>query len=291
MNQYDVLQPFLLEHAAVRGGLVALDATWRAVLENWDYPRPVRNLLGETMAAAALLSATLKYSGSMIMQMQGEGPIPLLVVECTSELALRGLAHWRDNLREGTLCELVGPGRFVITLDPREGCHTYQGIVDLAGESVAAALEHYMLHSEQLDTRLWLAAGEKRAVGMLLQQLPGTPSSDRASWHRAVTLGATLTRDELLAYSPRQLLRRLFYEQDVRVFDTRPVCFRCSCSRERVEAMLRMLGRDEVRSIVTERGVLEVHCEFCNRRYAFDAVDAEQLFATTVITAPDATWH
>jgi molecular chaperone Hsp33 len=293
MNQHDVLQPFLFEHAAVRGGLVTLDATWRAVLENRDYPPPVRDLLGETMAAAALLSATLKYSGSMIMQMQGDGPIPLLVVECTSELVLRGLAHWKDSLREGPLSELVGPGRFAITLDPREGRRTYQGIVDLAGESVAAVLEHYMLRSEQLDTRLWLAAGEERAVGMLLQHLPGTPSSDHDLWNRAVTLGATLTRSELLllACTPRELLRRLFHEEDVRVFDTRPVCFGCSCSRERVEAMLRMLGRDEVRSIVAERGAVEVHCEFCNRRYGFDAVDAEQLFAAAVMTAPGATRH
>ncbi len=291
MNQYDVLQPFLFEHAAVRGGLVALDATWRAVLENREYPRPVRDLLGETMAAAALLSATLKYSGSMIMQMQGDGPVPLLVVECTSELALRGLAHWKEGLKEGSLSELVGPGRFAITLDPREGRRSYQGIVELAGESVAAALEHYMLRSEQLDTRLWLAAGQERVVGMLLQQLPGTPSTDHDLWNRAVTLGTTLTRDELLAAAPRELLRRLFHEEDVRVFDTRPVRFGCSCSRERVEAMLRMLGRDEVRSIIAERGAVEVRCEFCNRRYGFDAVDAEQLFAATVMTAPGPTRH
>ncbi|WP_333841687.1 Hsp33 family molecular chaperone HslO [Pelomicrobium sp.] len=291
MNQHDILQPFLFERAGVRGGLVALDATWQAVLEDRDYPCPVRNLLGETMAAAALLSATLKYSGSMIMQMQGDGPIPLLVVECTSELALRGLAHWKETLPDGPLSELVGSGRFAITLDPREGRRTYQGIVDLAGESVAAVLEHYMRRSEQLDTRLWLAAGEKRAVGMLLQRLPGTASSDHDLWNRAITLGGTVSRNELLACVPRELLQRLFHGEDVRVFDTRPVRFGCSCSRERVQAMLRMLGRDEVRAIIAEQGTVEVRCEFCNRRYGFDAVDAEQLFAAAVTTAPSATRH
>lgn len=281
----------MFEDAGVRGGLVRLDATWRTVLENRDYPRPVRDVLGELMAAAALLSATLKYSGSIIMQMQGDGAIPLLVVECTSELTLRGLAHWKDEPREGPLSELVGPGRLAITLDPRQGRRTYQGVVDLSGDSVAAALEHYMRRSEQLDTRLWLAADQERAVGMLLQQLPDRPCPDGDLWNRATALGATLTRDELLAHSPRELLRRLFYEEDLRVFDTRSVSFRCSCSQERVQAMLRMLGRDEVRAILADRGAVEVRCEFCNRRYAFDVVDAEQLFAAEVVTTPGPTQH
>ncbi|MFZ5557809.1 MAG: Hsp33 family molecular chaperone HslO [Pseudomonadota bacterium] len=291
MIQRDILKPFVFERGGIRGELVRLDESWRTAAEGRGYPREVRDLLGELMAASALLSATLKFDGSLVAQIQGDGKVPLLVVECTSELTLRGMAHWRDDVRAAPLRELVGDGRFAITLDPRDGRQSYQGIVELHGHSVAAALEHYMHRSEQLATRLWLAADEHQAAGMLLQQLPADPRADEDAWERINALGATLTRDELLGLAPAELLRRLFHEEDVRVFASRPVAFRCSCSADRVRAMLRMMGPDEVRSIVAERGEVEVHCEFCNRRYAFDAVDAEQLFAAQHVSDAGRTRH
>jgi molecular chaperone Hsp33 len=288
----DSLQRFLFEGAPVRGELVHLDATWRAVLERHDYPAPMRLVLGEMMAAAALLSATLKFDGSLILQIQGSGAARLIVVEITSDQTMRATAKWDGELDTLNFREMVGDGRFVITIAPREAAQqTYQGIVAVDGDSVAQVLEHYMSASEQLDTRLWLAADTTQAAGLMLQRLPGEPGGDPDAWNRAVKLGETVTGKELLALPARQIIRRLFHQEDIRVFDARPVSFRCSCSRGRVVNMLRLLGRDEVRSILRERGRVEVNCEFCNRHYELDSVDAEQIFAAEVVTPAGATRH
>jgi len=287
----DSLQRFLFEGAPVRGEIVHLDATWRAVLERHDYPEPLRTTLGELMAAAALLSATIKFTGSLILQVQGNGPVKLIVVECTSDQTMRATAKWDGELPSGGFRALVGNGRFAITIAPNDARQTYQGVVSLEGESVAATLEHYMASSEQLETRLWLASDPNQAAGLLLQRLPGSSDADPDAWNRAVRLGETVTTQELLGLPARQIVHRLYHEEDIRVFEARVVSFRCSCSRERVINMLRMLGREEVRSILQERGAVDVSCEFCNRRYAFDAVDAEQIFASEVVTRAGSTRH
>jgi molecular chaperone Hsp33 len=287
----DTLTRFLFEHAEVRGEVVRLDATWRAVLANHTYPEPIRNLLGEMMAAATLLAATLKFDGSLIMQMQGSGPVTLAVVECSSDFHLRATAKWRDDLVPGDIAALLGQGKFVITIDPKSSTQIYQGIVALEGTTVAQVLEHYMLQSEQLETRLWLASDGEQACGLLLQRLPEHASADTDAWNRALNLGSTLSAEELLTLPARDILHRLFHEEDLRLFEPRPVSFRCTCSRERVANMLRLLGLDEVHSILEEQGKIAVDCEFCNRHYAFDAVDAEQLFAADVLTQPGSTRH
>jgi molecular chaperone Hsp33 len=287
----DSLQRFILESTPVRGEIVHLDATWRAVLERRDYPERLRNLLGEMMAAGALLSATLKFDGAMIMQMQGEGPVQLLVVEVTSEQTMRATAKWEGDLAAADLKALLGNGRFVITIVPDGGKQGYQGVVDLVGNSVAEVLEHYMLQSEQLETRLWLACDPRQAAGLMLQKMPGAQSRDADAWNRAVKLGETITAQELLRLPARDIVHRLYHEEDVRLFDPRPVAFRCSCSRDRVTSMLRMLGREEVQSIVDEREKVDVECEFCGRQYSFDAVDAEQVFASDIPLRASKTRH
>jgi molecular chaperone Hsp33 len=280
MSTNDTLQRFLFEGAPIRGEVAHLDATWRAVLERHEYPPVLRTVLGELMAAGALLAATLKFDGSIILQLQGNGPVKLIVVECTSEQTLRATAKWDGELEDDALLgRLLGDGRFVITLAPREGGQTYQGVVAIDPGGVAASLEHYMQTSEQLDTRLWLAAGEERAAGLLLQKLPAREEPDEDSWNRATKLAETITEPELLQLPARNLLHRLYHEEDIRLFEPRPVSFRCSCSTERVTAMLKMLGLAEVRSILAERDTVEVTCEFCNRAYRYDSVDAEQIFA------------
>jgi molecular chaperone Hsp33 len=286
----DSLQRFIFEGAPVRGELVHLDATWRAVLERHDYPAPLRAVLGELMAAAALLSATLKFDGSLILQVQGSGAVKLIVVECTSEHTMRATAKWDGELGGG-FRDMVGNGRFVITIAPNDVTQTYQGIVELSGDNVSQVLEHYMSTSEQLDTRLWLASDGAQAAGMLLQRVPGPAGVDADAWTRAVLLGETVRSEELLMLPGTQIIRRLYHQEDVRVFDPRVVSFRCSCSRDRVVNMLRMLGRDEIKSIIAERGQVEVNCEFCNRHYGFDVVDAEQIFAADLQTRPGSTRH
>lgn len=275
----DSLQRFIFEHAPIRGELVQLAATWQAVTERHDYPAPLRRVLGELMAAAALLSATLKFDGTLILQLHGSGPVKLIVVECSAERAMRATAKWEGDIAEGGLRSLLGDGRFVINLMPASGQQGYQGVVGLDGDSVSAVLEHYMTASEQVPTRLWLACDDSRAAGLLIQKLPDRESADSDAWPRAEHLAGTVRGEELLGVAPQTMLHRLFHEEDLRVFEPQPVYFRCSCTRERVVGMLRMLGRDEVRGVIAERGEIEVRCEFCNRRYAFDAVDSEQIFA------------
>ncbi len=285
----DTLQRFLFENAAIRGELIHLDATWQAMLERHDYPQPVRALLGEMMAASLLLSATLKFDGTLTMQVQGDGPVNFMVVEATSQRTVRGLAHWKGDVPEQGLAEQFGDGKLVITIDPQKG-ERYQGIVALQGERLADAIDDYLARSEQLDTRMWLVADADSVAGLLLQKLP-EEQRDEDDWERITTLGATITDIELLDLEQREVVHRLFHEEDVRLFEAEPVSFRCSCSHDRVAGALRGLGRDEVMSIIREEGRVEVNCEFCNRHYSFDVVDIEQLFAATTPPEISTTRH
>lgn len=290
----DTLQRFIFENAAVRGELVEISDTWRQVQARADYPAPVRTLLGEMLAAAALLSANLKFNGMLVLQMHGDGPVRLLVVECDSELRLRATAKMAPDAlipENATLTQMVnahGHGRFVITLDPKEklpGQQPYQGIVPLDGESVAVVIENYMLRSEQLDTKLWIAADQNVSRGLLLQKLPkeggiDAPVTDDAeSWNHVVMLASTLKTDEMLSTDISTLMRRLFWEETVRVFEPRHPSFYCSCNREKVGNMLVMLGKPEVDLALDELGKLAINCDFCGQHYEFDKVDCAQLFA------------
>lgn len=291
----DTLQKFIFENAAVRGELVELSFAWQQVQARREYPAQVRKLLGEMMAAAALLSANLKFNGMIVMQMHGDGPVKLLVVECDSELNLRAtakLAHDAVVDNNASLKQLInahGHGRFVITLDPKDkmpGQQPYQGIVPLDGESVAVVIENYMLRSEQLDTKLWLAADRQVSRGLLLQKLPkeggtGAHVSDEAeTWNRTVALASTLKEEELLSTDISTLMHRLFWEETIRVFEPGHPKFQCSCNREKVGNMLKMLGKEEIDAALLDLGQLSINCDFCGQLYEFDAVDCAQLFAT-----------
>lgn len=293
----DSLQRFIFEQSHVRGELVHLDAAWRAVLERHDYPSALRTVLGELMAAAVLLAAMLKLKGSLILQIQGQGPVTLLVVECDGELNVRATAKWQGELEGLSFAQMVGDGRFVITLDPRDSGQTYQSIVALDGVSVAGVLQNYMQRSEQLETRLWLAADAQCAAGLLLQKMPdeggygATVEHDGDMWQRVTMLTDTLTHAELLGLPAQELIHRLYHEEDVRLFDAQYVVFRCSCSRDKVGRMLKMIGQDEVHAVLAEQGVVEVNCEFCNHHYRFDKVDAEQVFAAGVVLGAGGSVH
>jgi molecular chaperone Hsp33 len=277
MSDADTLQRFLFDDTDVRGELVHLDASWRAVLERHLYPATVLSLLGEALAATVLLTGTLKFAGALIVQVQGAGPLRTLVAQATHGRTIRGLARWEGEVPAGDLTQVFGPGRLVLTLEP-EGGERYQGVVPLEGASLAHALEGYFGASEQIATRLWLAATPERAVGLMLQQLPGH-SAEGDDWIRVVTLADTLSPAELIDLSSETLLHRLFHEESLRLFEPEPVAFRCSCSRGRIEETLRTLGQDEVESILEDQGVIEVNCEFCNRAYQWDRVDARALLA------------
>lgn len=274
----DTLSRFLFENLGIRGNLVHLDASWRAVLDTHPYPEGVRDLLGEALAAVALLAATVKLEGSLILQAQGSGPMHTLVAQATHERAIRGLARWEGTVPTiGGLRERFGNGRLVLTIQRLEA-EPYQGVVPLEGEGLSQAIEHYFSHSEQLQTCLWLAASGHRAAGLLLQRLPGDDHSEE-DWARIGMLGATLTRQELLSLPTDQLLHRLFNEERVRLFEPDPVSFRCGCSRTRIEETLKLLGEEEIDAILAEQGTVQITCELCSREYRFDPVDIRQLFA------------
>lgn len=279
MNHRDTLTKFIFDALAVRGELAHLDATWISALERVAYPAEVRDLLGQAFAATALLASTLKFDGTLTLQLTGTGPVHLLVVQCDSERHLRGLARWQGEVAGRDFAALCagesGDGRMVITVEQRDGLR-YQGVVEVIGGSMAAALEGYFARSEQLPTRLWLAADGASAAGLLLQTMPAL-EPDPAAWQHTTVLADTLTDSELLALEPRALLHRLYHEDDLRLLESYPLAFRCSCTRERIVVMLRALGAEEVRGILAEHGEVEVSCEFCGRPYRFDAVDVDQL--------------
>ncbi|MGV6817977.1 MAG: Hsp33 family molecular chaperone HslO [Thiotrichales bacterium] len=269
--------PFLFENKNIRGELVQLDQTWQEILSRSEYPDSVKQLLGESVAAAALLLATLKVEGSLTLQVRGEGPLHLMVVHANSDRSLRGLARWSGEVPEGrALSEVFGVGYLVITIDPAEG-ERYQGIVPLTGTHIQDALKYYFDQSEQLPTRLWLQASDNAAAGLLLQVLPGE-QSDEDAWNRVSQLADTVTADELLGLEARELLHRLFHEETVRLFEPEPLRFACSCSTEKIIATLRQLGEAEVRDILETEGQVEVTCDFCNQSYRFDSVDITAVF-------------
>jgi molecular chaperone Hsp33 len=275
----DALTRFVFEHAPVKGGIVQLSQTWRIIQQHAEYPPPLKSVLGELLAAAALLTAGIKFDGSLILQLHGTGPVKLIVVEATSQRTLRATAKWDGGVTETSLSGLLGKGRFVMTLDQsKAGKPNYQGIVPLQGQSVADILSHYMATSEQLETRIYLAASDQAVAGLLLQKLAGKDSDDKDTWTRAAHLADTIKRDELLALSPDDILLRLFHEETLRRFDQEPLAFRCTCMPESVGTMLTLLGREEVESILAEQGRVEVRCDFCDTLYTFDSVDVAQLF-------------
>ncbi|MBV8656340.1 MAG: Hsp33 family molecular chaperone HslO [Burkholderiales bacterium] len=289
----DILQRFLFDTAPVRGEMVRLTDTWQQVLARRKYPPVLERLVGELMAAAALMTAMLKFEGSLIMQLHGKGLVKLIVIECESDLTMRATARWDESVSELPdlpLSELLGDGKFVITLDPKAEGQTYQGIVGLSGNSIAALIEHYMETSEQLDTRLWLACDGQSATGFMLQKLPAG-QGDPHGWEHLTTLAETITPAELQSLEPRDLLYRLYHQEAVRVTLEEHPHFGCSCSREKVGNMIKMIGRDEADSILAERGRIDVNCDFCNQHYEFDPVDIAQLFKTDSITIPTDTRH
>ncbi|HET7332367.1 Hsp33 family molecular chaperone HslO [Dyella sp.] len=280
----DVLHRFLLERAGVRGVIVRLGAAWREVAGRAEYPAPLLDLLGQTLAASALLTGNIKFDGALSVELKSKGALRLLFAECTDAGRLRGLARWDEALPEPLSLSELPQAIMAITIGQAERGQRYQGLVDLGHPELATALENYFQQSEQLPARFVLAANGQNAVGLMLQKLPGEgghdTEHDEDGWPRVEQLTATLGRDELLNTSPEEVLYRLYHEEVVRLFKPRPLVFGCSCSRERVEAMLRSLGREEIEAtLASQNGMIEVTCEFCARQYTFDRVDAEHLLS------------
>lgn len=280
MIKQDILRRFLFEELGIRGEWVSLSESWQAAKQHQSQPDVVQQQLGQALAAVVMLSATIKFNGSIILQAQGDGGIKTLVAQATHDRKIRGLARSRPEIQAGTLEALFGQGYLALTIEPDQG-EPYQGVVPLEGNNLAAALENYFSQSEQLNTRLWLFATENQAVGLLLQELP-KQDNNQEDWQRVEMLADTITAKELLELDCEQILYRLFNEEQVRLYEPEPVAFACTCSRQKINRTLKSLGRDELESILLERGSIEVVCDFCSSRHEFDKIDVESLLAETL---------
>ncbi|TVP90948.1 MAG: Hsp33 family molecular chaperone HslO [Pseudomonadaceae bacterium] len=279
----DTTQRFLFDDQDVRGEIATLEHSYQEILSRHPYPEPVKALLGEMLAATVLLSTTLKFEGLLVLQARSSGPVSTLMVECSSNQEVRGIARYEDGLQASqALHELMPNGVLTITIDPENG-QRYQGIVSLEGSSLADALNGYFASSEQLPTRFRLQADGRKARGFLLQALPANrvtdPEARANAWEHFTVLAASLTPEEQLALDNETILHRLFHQEAVRLFSPRPVRFHCSCSAERSGNALISLGREDAMALLAERdGEIEVDCQFCNQRYTFDADALDALF-------------
>jgi molecular chaperone Hsp33 len=290
MTEHDLLYRFIFEEIGIRGEWVKLTTSLQASTRFQKAPLHVHALLGQALTAVVMLSATVKFQGSMILQAQGQGDIKTLVAQSTHEKKIRGLLRCKDEVAIGSLQDMFGQGgRLVITIES-DNSDPYQGITALEGNNLAAALQIYFVQSEQLKTRLWLFANETQAAGLFLQELPESPGY-QADWERIEMLASTVTEHELLNLDCEDLLHRLFHEEKIRLFKPDAVEFECTCSRQKIENTLRALGKAELHEILKEQGSIEVSCEFCQEHYSYDAVDIENLLAQPGISHESKTRH
>lgn len=282
MSNPDQTQRFLFEDTPLRGEITGLQQSYREVLDKHNYPEPVRHLLGQFMAAVALLSDTLKFEGTLSLQVRGAGQVRMLMAECRDHEALRAIAQYNDDFSADD--PVLGRGQLAITIEPKQG-KRYQGIVPIDDDhTLAQALEGYFRQSEQIRTRIWLRADDRAAAGMLIQAMPVSASEgsleieDDDAWDRVTHLADTLTAEELLELDNETILHRLFHEEKVRLFPQRPLRFECTCSRDRCGEAILTLGREEANQIVAEEGAIHSDCQFCHQQYRFDQQDVDALF-------------
>lgn len=295
---HDTTQRFLFENLDVRGEIVSLENSYHEILARHPYPEPVAKLLGELLAASALLCSTLKFDGTLVLQIRAsEGPLPLLMVECNSNREIRGIARYEaEQINDSmTLKDLMPNGILTLTVDPTQG-KRYQGIVALEGDSLATSLSSYFASSEQLPTHFWLCADGKHAKGLLLQALPAEKQLDEderaATWQHVTVLANSLTSQEFLSVDNPTILHRLYHEEDIRLFEEQPIHFHCSCSRERSANALSSLGKEDVLALIEEQnGQITIDCQFCNKQYVFDIADVTLLFKDGSSNPPSDTRH
>ena len=284
------IRRFLFEGAGVRGVIVRLEHSWRQILGRDDYPDAVAQVLGEVTAATALFAGDIQLAGHVSVQLKASPMLPLVFAECTAEGRMRGLARWGDDAASQSLRPDELPGAVLaITIERQESGTRYQGLVPLEGDRLARSFEAYFAQSEQLPTAIYLASDARTCAGVLIQQIPAEGGAERErdaiTFEHAKILADTLQAEELLKLDATELLRRLYHEDDLRLFDAHPVRFQCRCSRDRVAGMLRTIGREECFSVLAEQGQVAVTCEFCNEHYRFDGIDLEQVFASGMLNA------
>jgi len=282
MASQDQILRFMFDDTDIRGDVVTLYESYQTAVVSHNYPPGVSKLLGEFVAAATLLSTTIKFAGSIILQARSEGQVPTIMAECSNDLRVRAIARDAENATSENFNELLADGTLAITIDPVKG-KRYQGIIPLSGGSLAECLAEYFTQSEQLNTRFWLTADEQHCSGFMLQELPPSktiaPELREQQWEHFTHLASTISDQELLTLDHQELLYRLYHEDNVRVFDSREVRFGCSCSESRTRELIRSIGATEANAIIADEGVIQVLCEFCNHDYQFDSTAVDAIFS------------
>jgi molecular chaperone Hsp33 len=279
MKESDSLQRFIFEHGNIRGEIVHLEKTYQTIMNQRNYPPMVKNLLGEAIVSCLLLASSIKFEGSLNLQFQGDERLPLLLVQCDHELNIRAFATYAEHLEIIDYATAFLQGRMVLTINQHNQTQVYQSMVPIQATSMSENLMTYFAQSEQIATRVWLAVNDDMAAGMLLQLMPGQDTAQREQfWEYAVQLGQTVTEQELLNLDNQTLLYRLYNEEEVRVFESRAVCFKCRCNHEKMKQVITILGADEAKELLKERGAIEINCDFCNQKYSFDSIDVTLLF-------------
>lgn len=285
-NSINAVQRFLFDDLDIRGAVVRLDSVWQQLMSRRDYPAPVVDLLGQMSVTTLLLADNLKQPGRLTIQLRGDGPVSLLVIDCNEELNIRAMAQHAENIQALPLADLLGKGQLLLSLDMASMREPYQSIVPLLGDSIAEVFEHYLEQSEQLASRFFIAASPNGVAGLFLQKMPSTDTRDADGWTRIEALAATATQEELLNLGTEELLIRLFHEEVVRVFDPQSVTHNCPEDWDKVRNMLRTLGRDEIYSALKERGEIIIRDDLANHEYRFDKTAIDDLFSNVPHTPP-----
>jgi molecular chaperone Hsp33 len=279
MKHLDTFQRFLFDNHQIRGEIVRLNKSYIDIKQRQDYPAPIKTLLGEALVASVLMSGTLKFEGILSVQARGNGPVNLLMAECTHDKKVRAIAQWDGEIPSDNLTKQLGSAQLAITIDPTQG-KRYQGIVSLEEEKLADCLTHYFEQSEQLSTYILLFCDGDMASGIFLQQLPAQDkeSSDDDAWNRITQFASTLSQEEIHGLASEDLLNRLFHEEEVTLYPEEPVLFECNCNKQRTINALTSLGQDEVYEILAEQSVIDINCQFCNELYSFQKAEIDQIF-------------
>jgi molecular chaperone Hsp33 len=278
-EQHDTIQRFMFEHASIRGEMVQLDDTYQSILRQRPYPDSVRHLLGEALVSCLLLAGSIKFEGEISLQFQGDARLPLLLVHCDHKFRLRGFAKYQTSNENIDYHAAFLNGNMALTIHQYQKTDVYQSVVPIIGVSMADNLMHYFAQSEQIASRVSLAVSDTRAAGMLLQLLPGQNTQQREQfWEYAVQIGQTISEQELLTLDNPTILHRLYHETQLRLYPARGVQFHCRCAPEKMKQVLTVLGEKDVQQLLQEQGQVTVTCDFCNRQYAFDAIDVAMLF-------------
>lgn len=298
MMKQDLLQRFIFDKASVRGEFIRLENSYQTIIEQHLYPKPIRQLLGEALSVAGLLSAIIKFNGRLTVQFRGKGKLKMLLAQCDNQNNLRGLAKWEDSLSTyNDLMESFNDGILAIMIDGGLK-HRYQGVVAWRGNSLTESIEGYFRESEQLATKIWLAVNDKVAAGFLLQVVPGGGGSSEIEketialeWERITAITSQLEAEALLNANGELLLRKLYPDDEIRLFPAIPVAFKCTCSRKRSEDAILLLGRHEVEEELKDKNSIVVTCDFCNEEYVFDRADVEGIFAAKAKPSSDTHLH